>query len=108
MGFQAKYLALFGTPDKKLHFMYGKVVFFVTFIQFLFYGTNVSWLIFAGGLSILASFVVGFLKEYVVDKYFRHGFADINDAIATGLGGVFGFGILAFVFIMKEIISYLF
>lgn len=65
------------TTDKKAHFVAGAAV---SGVVADYTGSHVK--------GCAASFGVGFLKEYVVDKSV-HGKPDIKDALATGAGCTF-------------------
>lgn len=64
--------------------------------QHLLAGIIVAGLLYPalGHFAVVATVIVGLLKEYVVDEIWSSGTPDIWDAVATALGALFVGGIV--------------
>jgi VanZ family protein len=88
-------------PDKQLHFAYGdNIAFFVMCVLLLASTTLRLWEICV--LGVVAAVFAGIAKE-ITDAWDKTNKPDLNDGIATSLGGVWAvIKILVLYFILKS------
>ena len=84
----AGWLASFGS-DKYLHIIFGLLIAYITAV--ISHAITGECSLSAGGLGMLVTIVVGFVKE-TVDSAETDNW-DFYDFLATLIGGVIGFGL---------------